>query len=363
MTAHPSAPRCIYREVPSYGDARALLISSDFALPPISAAELADSGLSDQQIGAVLLYHRNMLARIRCSYPFDPERRKLQAMVRRYQMGAFAAVHEHAMRATFEGVMRHHPAGAPLPVESALATPLALAAFNSLLGLNFRVEQLGNSLAVGYKALVTGLPVSEMLEGWLSYRPVVTAVDQAVTTGSYTANGLLAELLKFASENDRPRDFILMSCAIIMIAGTSLNRSLASILRSALDDPEIGEAIRGDDPDAAFEELMRLHPPLPTIFRYHPEESTSGCKMFSMIDIGTANRDVAQFEEPDRFQPGRKRTAALTFGIGPYACDGVPMTRVYLRESVRALLTRTRGLKLIDKDGDTPAVITFDRFE
>lgn len=363
MTDSVLAPRCIYHDVTRYADARSLLLSSDFALPPISTAELAGGDLSDQQIGAILLYHRHMVARMRRAYPFDPERRKVQAMVRRYQLGSFAAHHQHAVRAKFEDILKRHPAGMPLPVESALGTPLALAAFNSLLGLNFRVDQLGDALAVGYKALVTGLPVRETLRGWLSYRPVVTAVDQALATHSYTADGLLAALVTFAEEHDRSRDFIIMSCAVIMIAGTSLNRSLASILRFALDEPEIADAIRGDSPDAAFEELMRLYPPLPTIFRYHPDESAPGCKAFSTIDLGAANRDADQFAQPAGFDPGRKRTAALTFGVGPYACDGVPMTRIFLRESVRALLTRATGLQLIDPDGDAPAVILYDRFE
>ncbi|WP_066655975.1 MULTISPECIES: cytochrome P450 [unclassified Sphingomonas] len=332
-------------------------------MPAISPAELAGGDLSGQQIGAILLYHRHMVARMRRAYPFDPDRRKLQAMVRRYQMGDYASRHLHAVRRTFEDVLQRHPVGTPLPVESALGTPLALAAFNSLLGLDFRVAQLGDALAVGYKALVTGLPVREMLQGWLSYRPVVTAVDQALTTRSYTADGLLAALVAFAEEHERSRDFIIMSCAVIMIAGTSLNRSLASILRFALDEPEIANAIRGDSPDAAFEELMRLYPPLPTIFRYHAEGSAPGCKEFSTIDLSAANRDADQFAEPDSFDPSRKRTAALTFGVGPFSCDGVPMTRIFLRESVRALLTRAKGLQLIDIDGDAPAVIVYDRFE
>lgn len=362
MTDTAPAPRCIFHDVMRYADARSLLLSSDFALPPISPAELAGGDLSDQQIGAILLYHRHMVARMRHAYPFDPDRRKLQAMVRRYQMGSFAARHERAVRATFEHVLQHHPVGTPLPVENALGTPLALAAFNSLLGLDFRVDQLGDALAVGYKALVTGLPVRETLQGWMSYRSVVTAVDQALTTRSYTADGLLAALVAFAQDHDRSRDFIIMSCAVIMIAGTSLNRSLASILRIALDAPDIADAIRGEHPDAAFEELMRLHPPLPTIFRYHADGSAPGCKHFSTIDLGRANRDVAQFEQPDSFQPERKRTAALTFGVGPFACDGVPMTRIFLRESVRTLLTRAQGLQLIDQDGDAPAVILYDHF-
>lgn len=363
MTGTAPTPRCIFHDVNRYADARALLLSSDFALPPIRADELAGGDLSDQQIGAILLYHRHMVARMRRAYPFDPERRAVQAMVRRYQMGGFAARHQRAVRATFETVLQRHPAGVPLPVERALGTPLALAAFNSLLGLDFRVDQLGDALAVGYKALVTGLPVHETLQGWLSYRPVVRAVDHALASRSYTADGLLAALVAFADDHDRSRDFIVMSCAVIMIAGTSLNRSLASILGIALDAPDIADAIRGDDPDAAFEELMRLHPPLPTIFRYHPAGSPSRCKQFSAIDLGTANRDAARFDQPDRFQPGRKRTANLTFGVGPFACDGIPMTRIFLRESVRALLMRTHGLRLLDAAGDSPAVILYDRFE
>lgn len=361
MTDTAPTLRCVFQDVTRYADARSLLLSSDFALPSISAAELAGSDLSDQQIGAILLYHRHMVERMRRAYLFDPDRRKLQAMVRRYQMGSFAARHEHAMRTTFEDVLQAHPVGTPLPVETALGRPLALAAFNSLLGLDFRVGQLGDALSVGYKALVTGLPVRETLQGWMSCRPVVTAVDQALTTRSYTPDGLLAALAAFAEEHDRSRDFIIMSCAVIMIGGTSLNRSLASILRVALDTPDIAHAIRGENSDSALEEVMRLHPPLPTIFRYHADATVPACKRFSTIDVVAANRDGAQFEQPDSFQPERKQTA-LTFGVGPFACDGVPMTRIFLRESVRALLTRTQGLQLIDQNGDAPAVILYDGF-
>lgn len=363
MSNDPIAPRYEFRTISSFNDCSGLLKSSDYIIPSITLAELAGTGLNDVQAAALVMYCRNMMKKIHCGYPFDPDRQKLQAIVRRFQVGKFAEKQARATRAVFEGIMHTHPAGAPLFLKDDLATPVTLAALNALLGCEIKLCDVRAALTDGYKVFVVGLTPTEALDGWLSLGPLASVIDEIIETQSYAKDGLLAALCDFASTNNRPRDFVVMSCAILLIAGSSLIRSLNSIMKTSLANPDLRNAMTSDNIDNVFRELLRLDPPQPILFRYEEDKSTQEVRQFVAVNLGEANRDPERFECPAHFDPNRSQKGTLTFGIGPYACDGAPMTLMFLRETVRPLLTRTQGLKLLEKTGHQQAALQFDSFE
>lgn len=363
MTSGTATPEYEYFYVSDFEKCSSLLRASDFILPSITRADLCGAGLNDLQIEALLMYHRNMVKRTHCAYMFDDDRRKLQAMVRRFQTGAYAKGQELAARNTFEEIMRGHEAGYSLPLEDGFGTPITLAVINALLGCQMRLCEIGQSLEKGYQALQTGLPPRKVLDGWVSLGPLLSTIDRIIETEVYDKHGLIASFVDFANSNGRTRDFVVMSSALLLIASSSIIRSLHPIIGAILESREIRDSMVDSDPDQVFRELLRLHTPSINTLRYDQANSSETLKRFNVIELAKANRDASQFECPHKFDPDRSNKSALTFGLGPYACDGISMTQMLLRETVRPLMTRARGLKLLEGRADLPAAIIYDSFE
>jgi cytochrome P450 len=60
----------------------------------------------------------------------------------------------------------------------------------------------------------------------------------------------------------------------------------------------------------------------------------------------TANRDPAEFSDPDRLDVRRNVVAHLSFGAGAHHCVGAQLARLELQEAFRSLLGRLPGLRL-----------------
>lgn len=61
---------------------------------------------------------------------------------------------------------------------------------------------------------------------------------------------------------------------------------------------------------------------------------------FITIGIGAANRDPAQFTDPERFDVGRKPNRHVAFGQGEHACSGMNVARMEARIAFAGLLKR-----------------------
>jgi cytochrome P450 len=78
-----------------------------------------------------------------------------------------------------------------------------------------------------------------------------------------------------------------------------------------------------------------------------PPESTV---LFSM---GSANRDPAVFEDPDRFDLERTPKDLLTFGRGERSCPGMHLARQSLAIALDSLAARLPGLRLLGDPQDS----------
>jgi cytochrome P450 len=101
----------------------------------------------------------------------------------------------------------------------------------------------------------------------------------------------------------------------------------------------------------AIEELLRYESPLQLNNRLTVAPLALGSRViepgtFLTLAVGAANRDPAQFAEPDRLDIARKPNLHLAFGHGAHACAGMNVARLEARIAIGVLARRFPRLAL-----------------
>jgi cytochrome P450 len=131
---------------------------------------------------------------------------------------------------------------------------------------------------------------------------------------------------------------------ILNAAADTSYRTTGCLLVALFSDAELLSEVR-NEPNLiplAIEEVLRWEGPVASNFRTLTRDHTlAGVSMRagSVIYVaqGSANRDEAQFEHPERFDLRRNRGVRhLGFGSGPHTCVGMHLARVQIRVAVRA---------------------------
>jgi cytochrome P450 len=126
----------------------------------------------------------------------------------------------------------------------------------------------------------------------------------------------------------------------------------AAMLRFC-EHPEIPAMLQGrpDLMPAAVEELLRLDSSFICIGRTaRHDTSVDGHPIAAgervIMYWASANRDEAEFDDPDVFDLDRARNRHVTFGAGPHRCAGSNLARMNLRIAVEELTRRLTGIAL-----------------
>jgi cytochrome P450 len=102
---------------------------------------------------------------------------------------------------------------------------------------------------------------------------------------------------------------------------------------------------------SAVEELLRFESPLQLNNRVTTAPTEIGGQAFPAgtfftLGIGAANRDPAQFPDPDRLDVGRTPNRHVAFGHGAHACAGMNVARLEGRIAFSRLLARFPRIRL-----------------
>ncbi len=102
---------------------------------------------------------------------------------------------------------------------------------------------------------------------------------------------------------------------------------------------------------SAVEEVLRYDPPVQFTGRIASEEMEVGGATLqkgqqSVILVASANRDAAQFPDPDRFDICREGNQHIAFSFGIHFCLGAPLARVEGQIALSTLARRFDNLAL-----------------
>jgi cytochrome P450 len=163
------------------------------------------------------------------------------------------------------------------------------------------------------------------------------------------------DVLSALADDQLSDDEIVATAVLLLFAGHETTTHLiGNGLVALLRRPRELQRLRAGEVDleTAVEELLRFDPPGGAMVRVaQTTVEVGGCRIgagervFAMINA--ANRDPAQFADPDRLDVGRRENRHLTFGVGPHFCVGATLARLEARIAFEAL-TKLHDLRLAD---------------
>ena len=168
---------------------------------------------------------------------------------------------------------------------------------------------------------------------------------------------LISAMVVAQQEHDALTDTELLATSnLLLIAGHETTTNLiGNGLLALLRNPGELERLRSDPSlmPSAVEELLRYDSPVQATVRVASEDVEIGDHTISkgavvLCGIAAANRDPAEYEEPDRLNLGRVDNHHLSLGFGVHFCLGAPLARLEGQLALTALIERFPEMKLAE---------------
>lgn len=172
---------------------------------------------------------------------------------------------------------------------------------------------------------------------------------------------LLSDLVRAEVHEARiDADEVVRLAITLLVAGNETTTHLIGTgTHLLLDHPEALAALRADPAliPAFIEEVLRYEGPAQALFRRTMADVTiAGVTIAEgqivLALLGSANRDPAQFPDPDRFDLRRAARGHVAFGFGIHFCVGAPLSRLEGRIAFEEILRRLPAFSRVDAKPD-----------
>lgn len=239
-----------------------------------------------------------------------------------------------------------------------LAYPLPVRVISNMLGVPEELQeyfiQWSNSIAN-----FLGSPQRSMQLGWEAQEAVLALTEffrAAVAERRRQKGSDLISLLIDIEEDGEvlTEDELYAQCVMLLAAGHETTRNLiGNGMFTLLRHPEAMAELR-DHPQiiaSAVEELLRFESPLQSTSRVAKEDTEVCGKHLRPGDalvfmLGAANRDAAQFKDPDTLNLKRLNNQHLAFGVGAHFCLGNQVARLEGQVAILKLVQQFPSMRL-----------------
>jgi cytochrome P450 len=240
------------------------------------------------------------------------------------------------------------------------AYPLPVVVICEMLGVpvrdHERFKQWGLDVARGLDAIMLP-PDSEVGKRSVTGRRALAEYFHELIAERRAAprEDMLSALIAAEEAGDKlDEDELLATCILLLVAGheTTVNL-IGNGTLALLRHPDQLRRLREEPAliGSAIEELLRYDGPVQRTARIPSADVTIGGRTIPkgemvMPFLGAADRDPAQFPDPDRLDITRTDNRHIAFGMGIHFCLGAPLARMEGQIAINTLLRRLPKLAL-----------------
>jgi cytochrome P450 len=292
-----------------------------------------------------------------------PRHRKLRTLVSQaFTPGTIAAL-EPRVRAITSELLDDVAGASRIDLCSALAFPLPVMVISELLGIpaaDREVFEKWARILFSDNQLPEAPTMAEIEAALAQITPIIREMtgyirDHIRHHREHPDDGLTSKLVAVEVNGERLEDEeIIGFVALLLVAGHITTTALIGNTALCLDrHPEAALALRADPGrlPTALEEVLRCLPPFNELGRRTNAEVTLGGRIIApdsivAANLASANRDPAQFTDPEVFDIDRSPNPHLAFGHGIHFCLGAPLARLEGRVAFEELLGRYREMAI-----------------
>jgi cytochrome P450 len=325
---------------------------------PSSSSDRMKSTLAQRQIQALIEAGEALPAPVPPGFLFldPPDHTRLRKLVSKAFAPKVVSALQPDISALVGGLLDRIAEKGRFEVVEDFAHPLPVAVICRLLGVPLEDEpQFSHASALLAQSLdpfvtFTGAPsrgLQERMQAAMGLREYLHGLIER--RRAQPGDDLMSGLIAVEESGDQlTQDEIVSTCILLLVAGheTTVNligNAILAMLRQPWQWAALGaDASRAP---AVIEETLRYDPPVQMVGRIAADDMTiAGIGVTKgdvmMLLLAAAQRDPAEFDRPDIFDPDRGAFRHLGFGRGAHYCLGAPLARLEAGAALSAVTAR-----------------------